>query len=197
VLFPGLKDQDQAFPTLIARVVPLGLRGFFLTGILATTMSTASAYLAASSSILIQDLYQPLFKAAGHGKSLLRSSRVATIVLAALAFAIALRYANIVDVVIFSTLVAPAAIFFPLVFGLYIKRTNRRAGFLAILGAAVGGVVDEVWLFGHTPVVGAVDPLFFGPLIGLIVLVVSMFLTQVQDTPRATPHLQSDMEGSR
>jgi len=72
--------------------------------------------------------------------------------------------------VIFSTLVSPAAIFFPLVFGLYVKRTNRRIGFAAILVAAIAGVADQAWLAGHAPLIGAIDPLFFGPLAGLIVL---------------------------
>ncbi len=171
VLMPGLHDPDQAFPQLIARVIPAGLRGFFLTGILATTMSTASAYLAASSSILVQDLYEPLLGRDLARKGLVRSSRIATIGLAVMAFAVALRYPDVVAVVIFSTLVAPAAIFFPLVFALYVKRTNRRAGFYAIATAALAGVIDQVWLSGHTPVIGAIDPLFFGPLAGLIVLV--------------------------
>ena len=173
VLLPGLKDQNQAFPALISHVVPAGLRGFFLTGILATTMSTASAYLAASSSICVQDLYEPFVRRASSGTHLLRTSRFATVLLAVFSFIIALRFPDIVNVVIFSTLVAPAAIFFPLVFGLYIKRTNRRAGFAAILVAASAGVIDQIWIAGHTPVIGAVDPLFFGPLAGLIVLIAS------------------------
>jgi len=173
VILPGLSDPDQAFPQLIGLVIPMGLRGFFLTGILATTMSTASAYLAASSSILVQDLYEPLFARPIHGAHLLLSSRTATILLAALAFVVALRFPNIVNVVIFSTLVAPAAIFFPLVFALYVKRNNRRSGFAAILCAAVAGVADQGWIAGHAPLIGAIDPLFFGPLVGLVVLTVA------------------------
>jgi SSS family solute:Na+ symporter len=183
-LMPGLHDQNQAFPALIERVVPVGLRGFFLTGILATTMSTASAYLAASSSVLVQDVYEPLLRSGLQGRHLLRTSRIATIGLAAAAFVIALYFPTIVNVVIFSTLVAPAAIFFPLLFALYFKRTNRRAGFYAILSAAVAGVADQAWVAGHGGVIGAIDPLFFGPAIGLTVLLAATFATRPVAEPR-------------
>lgn len=187
VLLPGLHDPNQAFPQLIERVVPAGLRGFFLTGILATTMSTASAYLAASSSVLVQDIYEPLVKREAAGHHLVGTSRIATILLAVVSFVIALNFPNIVNVVIFSTLVSPAAIFFPLVFGLYIKRTNRTVGFAAILVAALTGVADQAWLAGHTPIIGAIDPLFLGPLAGLIVLAGATLAAPAHTTPIERP----------
>lgn len=189
VIVPHLHDPDQAFPQLIAQVVPAGLRGFFLTGILATTMSTASAYLAASSSILVQDVYEPLSRRDLGGHDHLRLSRTATVALAALAFAIALVYPSVVDVVIFSTLVAPAAIFFPLVFALYWRRLTPAAGFYAILFAALAGSLDQVLLAGRSGFIGAINPLFFGPGVGLLVLMAfalpgSTAMRQLQSEPR-------------
>jgi SSS family solute:Na+ symporter len=184
VLVPGLHDPDQAFPQLIARVIPNGLRGFFLTGILATTMSTASAYLAASSSVLVQDVYEPLAGPGLHTRKLLRVSRYVTVLLAAAALAIALNFPNVVDAVIFSTLVAPAAMFFPLVFALYRKHADPLAGFCAILAGALAGVIDQVAVAGRPGLLGAINPLFAGPAIGLAVL---LLVTALRGAQKSRP----------
>jgi SSS family solute:Na+ symporter len=174
VLVPGLKNQDEAFPNLVAHIFPQGLRGFFLTGIMATTMSTASAYLAAPSSVFVQDIYEPLVRKSLKHHDLLKVSRVSVIFLAAIALVVALRVPGIVDAVVFSTIVSPAAIFFPLVLALYWKRTNLRAGFLAILSAAGTGAISQGFLFERVPgLLGAIHPLFLGPGIGLAVLIIA------------------------
>jgi solute:Na+ symporter, SSS family len=186
VLVPGLKDQDQAFPSLIANVFPHGLRGFFLTGILATTMSTASAYLAAPSSVFVQDLYEPLMRKRLKHHGLLNVSRISIIFLAGIALVVALRFPGVVNAVVFSTIVAPAAIFFPLMLALYWKRTNTRAGFWAILLAALSGVYSQGYLYGHVHgMLGALHPLFLGPFLGLAVLLIATLLAPARTTEPA------------
>lgn len=171
VLLPGLPHQDEALPALIRDVLPAGLRGFFLTAILATTMSTASAWLAAASSLFVQDLYEPLSGRQLEERPLLRLSRLATIVVAAGSLAIAHYAPGVVNAVVFSTLVAPAAVFAPLMLGLYWRRIDRSAGFWALLAGAAAGVVSHVFLYGRMGgALGSLHPLFFGPGAGLLVL---------------------------
>jgi SSS family solute:Na+ symporter len=196
VLLPGLSHQDQALPALIHGVLPPGLRGFFLTAILATTMSTASAWLAASSSLFIQDLYEPIKGRGLTERALLLASRLATIVLAAGALAIALVAPGVVNAVVFSTLVAPAAVFFPLMLGLYWKGARRRAGFAAILAGALAGVLSHVLLYGGAGgALGEVHPLFFGPGVGLLVLL-GMSLAGGSGAPKTTAPARSPASGA-
>jgi SSS family solute:Na+ symporter len=177
VLLPALPHQDEALPALIREVLPHGLRSFFLTAILATTMSTASAWLAASASLLVQDLYEPLSGRRLAERPLLRASRLTTVAAAAAALAIALTAPGVVAAVVFSTLVAPAAVFGPMILGLYWKRIDRRAGFWGLLVGAAAGVVSQVWLYGRAAgPAGAIHPLFFGPALGLVVLLGLTFL---------------------
>lgn len=201
VLIPGLADSDKAFPRLVADVFPHGLRGFFLTGILATTMSTASAYLAAPSSVFVQDLYEPLMRKRLKHHGLLAVSRISVVGLAAVAFALALRFPGIVNSVVFSTIVAPAAIFFPLMFALYWKRTNTRAGFWAILVAAGVGAYSQLRLYQHVSGFwGWIHPLFLGPAMGLLVLLLATMIAPARDaTPSAealeeAAELEEDLE---
>ncbi|MBI4168993.1 MAG: sodium:solute symporter family protein [Acidobacteria bacterium] len=171
VLLPGLPHQDEALPVLIKDVLPAGLRGFFLTAILATTMSTASAWLAAAASLFVQDIYEPLCGGHLEERPLLSLSRWTMIGVAAGSLAIAHWAPGVVNAVVFSTLVAPAAVFAPMMLGLYWRRIDRRAGFWALLVGAVAGVGSQVFLYGRAG--GALrdlHPLFFGPGAGLLVL---------------------------
>jgi SSS family solute:Na+ symporter len=198
VLLPDLPHQDEALPTLIRDILPHGLRGFFLTAILATTMSTASAWLAASSSLIVQDIYEPLTRRRLEQKPLLFASRLVTVAVAALALVIALGAPGVVNAVVFSTLVAPAAVFGPMMLGLYWKRIDRRAGFWSLLAGAAAGVASQVWLYGRAGgPAGAIHPLFFGPAAGLAVLLGLTFLRRPADGAGVTTTPRSPASGAR
>jgi SSS family solute:Na+ symporter len=59
VLGPG-QDGLQAMPELLARILPNGVRGVVVAGMLAATMSVNSSYLLGWSSIIAQDIVMPL-----------------------------------------------------------------------------------------------------------------------------------------
>jgi SSS family transporter len=180
VLLPGLPNPDEALPRLIADVLPRGLRGFFLTAILATTMSTASAWLAAGASLVVQDGYEPLVAGRLDERRLLCVSRLTIVMLAALALTVALSFPGVVDAVVFSTLVAPAAVFVPMMLGLYWKRPTGTAGFSALLAAALAGVLSQALWYRSAPGwLGAVHPLFLGPAAGLSMLLAIVALRTV------------------
>ena len=80
VLLPGLESPDQAFPALIARLLPEGLRGLILTALVAAIMSSLDSALNAAASLLTMDFVQPL-RPSLSGRSLLRIGRVFTAIL--------------------------------------------------------------------------------------------------------------------
>jgi len=57
VLYPGLEVPDNAFATIVDGALPVGLKGLVLAAALAAVMSTASACLLASSTILANDVW--------------------------------------------------------------------------------------------------------------------------------------------
>lgn len=169
VLLPGLANQDEALPALIQHIFPPGLRSFFLAAVLATTLSTASSYLSAGSSLFAKDLFERFAREPSEER-LLRVSRLSTIGIAAAALGLALTAPRIVDAVVLSTLVYHAATFVPIVAGLYWKRASRAAGFWSILAGALGGVASHFLLYDRVPVVGALHPMFVGPLLSVAAL---------------------------
>ena len=77
-LLPDLAQHDEALPALIKHIFPPGVRGLFLTGIVAATMSTSSSFLAAGSSLFAKDIYEPLLGRGSSEQHLLKVSRLAT-----------------------------------------------------------------------------------------------------------------------
>jgi len=69
-------DRDiMALPTFLAAVVPSGLLGILIAGMLAAEMSTNSSYLLAWSSVIYNDIMQPIHKNAWSDKKGIRTNR--------------------------------------------------------------------------------------------------------------------------
>ena len=176
-LLPGLENQDAALPQLIAQVLPEGVRALIITAVIAATMSTSSSWLAAGASLAVQDLYEPILGRGATEQEQVTHSRVLVIVIAVLSLGTTLLFPAVVDQVIFATLIGPAAIFVPFVMAVFWRRTPTHAGFWAILAAAAAGSVSHLFL--HEQVVGVlgdIEPMFFGPLVGLLVMLVAALL---------------------
>ena len=65
-LFPGMKDPDQAFPTLVRELVPVGLSGVVMAGLASGLLSHISSVLNSCSTVFTMDLYRPVL---GHDRS--------------------------------------------------------------------------------------------------------------------------------
>lgn len=61
VLFPNLKNSDQAFPTLVENLLPAGLVGLVMAGLIAAIMSHVSGALNSCTTIATMDFYMPYF----------------------------------------------------------------------------------------------------------------------------------------
>jgi solute:Na+ symporter, SSS family len=63
-LYPNLEKGDLAFPTLVHELLPPGLSGLVLAGLIAATMSHVSGALNSCSTIITIDFYLPFRKGA-------------------------------------------------------------------------------------------------------------------------------------
>ncbi|MBI4324368.1 MAG: sodium/solute symporter [Chloroflexi bacterium] len=91
-LYPDLKDPDQAFPTLVRELVPVGLSGIVMAGLASGMMSHISSVLNSCSTVFTMDLYKPFL---GRGKSeqqMVRVGRVSGFVILAIATLLAIWF---------------------------------------------------------------------------------------------------------
>jgi Na+/proline symporter len=163
--FPALADADAAYPTLVAELMPAGMKGLFLAAFLAALMSSVDSYLNSAATILVNDIYRRFIRPAAADTHLLTVGRITTIVLVCWAIAFALYLSRLEGTgiyTIFQTLMAffqgPALAI--LLCGLFWRRATGPA---ALLGFIVG-VATAVTLFAlsQEPVYSALGwpPLF-------------------------------------
>ncbi|MDR3218738.1 MAG: sodium:solute symporter [Dysgonamonadaceae bacterium] len=78
-----LSSADAAFPTLVAKLLPAGVKGLVVCGILAALMSSLASLFNSSAMLFTIDFYKK-FKPAAPEKTLLYVGRMATVVIVVL-----------------------------------------------------------------------------------------------------------------
>ncbi len=139
----SLEDADQALPALITQVMPSGLKGLAIAGLLAALMSSLSSAFNSSSTLLTIDFYQK-YRPDASEKDLVRFGRLATVILVVLS----LGWIPFMDALmgggIFHYLQSIQAYISPpitavFLLGLFFKWINARGAIVTLwLGFAIG-----------------------------------------------------------
>ncbi len=79
----ALADENEALPTLVATLLPVGLRGLVIAGLLAALMSSLSSVFNSCSTLITWDVYRKLNPAASE-RRLVWVGRLSTVVLTVL-----------------------------------------------------------------------------------------------------------------
>jgi solute:Na+ symporter, SSS family len=169
VMLPDIQ-ADNAFARIATEALPVGVTGLVLAAALAAVMSTASAGLLASSTILANDVYAGFIARGDHNKVLV--SRVTTLLVGIVVLVISLIVSDVVGALTVAYDLLSGALFVPIVGALFWRRATA-AGALASMAA--GSVVVVIFmvldgLFANTPII-------WGMLASLVVFVVVSLLT--------------------
>ena len=135
---PPLADPDLAFATIVNAVLPVGMRGLILAAALAAIMSTCSACLLASSTVLIEDVYLPLRRSGGIGSVAL--TRVVTLLLGVSATVVACLTAGIIAALTVAYDLLAGCLFVPVIGAILWKRGTGRAALTSIAASSVAVV---------------------------------------------------------
>lgn len=139
-----LQVNDEAFPTLVKALMPLGLRGLLAGGLLAALMSSLASVYNACSTLFTMDIYQKI-KPEASGKELVKVGRIATGVVVLLGMAWIPLMSRISGTLyqylqsVQSYLAPPIAAVFLL--GVFFKRINGKG---ALTGMIVGFIVGLI-----------------------------------------------------
>ncbi len=144
VLHPDLSDGDTAYPRLAAELLPIGLRGLFLSAFLAALMSSVDSYLNSAATLFTKDFYQRFWRKDADEHQILVAGRVTTAFLmvfgVAFSFVLMRTKSGIYD--IFQTLMSffqgPA--FGVLLLGLLWRRATGGAALLGFLSGVAMAV---------------------------------------------------------
>lgn len=137
------KGSNQAFPALVTQVLPMGVRGLVVAGLMAALMSSLASVLNSSSTLFTIDIYKKL-RPESSERHLVWVGRVATAVLLVISFAWIPMMGDVAEVLyvylqkVQSYMAPPIfAVFF---LGLFIRRLNGVGCMAGLIGGFVLGM---------------------------------------------------------
>ncbi len=146
VLVPQLDSADQAIPSLTALVLNDWGGALFLAGVVAAGMSTFAGVLIIISSSMVRDVWIH-----GLGRQLspgaeLKANRLMSLAVGVISVLIALKPPALVLVLTaFSWAIIASTNLWPLLFGLYWKRTSARATLYSMVAGVAAALIWQAW----------------------------------------------------
>jgi SSS family solute:Na+ symporter len=140
---PGF-DANLALPHLVNTILPLGLKGIAVAGLLSVIMSTADSYLHSASICLVHDTIKPLYKKEISDRTELRLTQATTFLLGTGALILAIGFKSILGIVLFSANFWGPIMILPLYTGLMGYKVSNRCFYA---GMASGIITFLYWYF--------------------------------------------------
>lgn len=168
IINPAL-NPNLALPHVISTVMPIGLRGLAIAGMLAVVMSSADAFLNAASISFVHDIARPLLRDKLPDGRALAVSRLATLVVGAAAIVFALSIESVLDILLYTYQFWTPCILVPLVAGILGFRTHPKAFYASALAGIAGVFFWNVVLGAPSVVTGAIE----GALLGIVLSAVT------------------------
>lgn len=128
-------DPEQVLAIVLGRLLPDGVRGVVLAGLIAAAMSTFDSTLNAGASYMVRDIYQSYLKPDANQRDLMRASRWATAILCVSGVLLASLVPNINQIWGLLTMGLGAGLFVPNFLRWYWPRFN---GYGFAIGTGVG-----------------------------------------------------------
>ncbi len=191
VLYPDLQTPDLVFPTLVADLIPVGLKGVILAALVAAITSSVDSVLNSTSTLVTMDFVKP-FRPNASDKMLVKVGRITTFTVMVIAVLWAPQIQNFPSLWDYfqSTLAyttPPIVALF--IGGIFWRGANRHGAFASLILSLILGImgfaaVEVVGLFYIHFLYAAAIMLVFS----IIVLVVGSNLSKA-DAPEKTEGL--------
>lgn len=197
----GAVSSENVFIEMITRLFTQDIAlpfigGLFLCGILAAIMSTADSQLLVTASSVAEDIYKGVLKKDADDKVVLNVSRVTVVVVAVLAYMIALDPDSSIMGLVSNAWAGLGAAFGPTVLlSLFWKRTNFQG---AVAGILSGAVTVLVW--DYIPMIGGQTPGaatgIYSLAVGFIISILSI-ITVSMLTPPPSEEMLREFEDAK
>ncbi|MCG5122042.1 sodium:solute symporter family protein [Streptomyces sp. T7(2022)] len=143
-------DYNDAIPVLMRDLLPNGVLGIAVTGLLAAFMAGMAANVSSFNTVFTNDIWAAYLKKGREDGYYLKAGRVVTAVGVLIGMGtafIAAGFSNIMNYLqtLFSFFNVPLFVVF--IIGMFWKRTTPAAGFWGLLAGTVAAMVNYFWLY--------------------------------------------------
>ncbi|HEU4554593.1 MAG TPA: sodium:solute symporter family protein [Chitinophaga sp.] len=194
VINPSLTglQPEGAYMMLCQQVLPAGLIGLVLSGMISASASKANTTINIMAVVFAHDVYKKVFNRHATEKTLVRAARFFTVLFGAITIAIAMMVpmiGGIVEMVLSTASIAGGALFAPIIWTLYSRRQTATSVISASLCALVVSLALK--LFGNELIGYKLDRMWETVLgVGIPVLVLLLWeIYYIVAQKEAAPHL--------
>ncbi|MBS4036254.1 MAG: sodium:solute symporter [Ignavibacterium sp.] len=135
-----ISDPEKVLPTVIFNILPLGLKGLLVAGLMAAAMSTFSSLINSGASYWVRDIYQEFINPDATEKKLIVHGRLASVIIVLLGLGLTINIKSINEIWGWLTMGLGAGMVVPLLLRWYWWRMNGfgfTAGTVFGMGTAI------------------------------------------------------------
>jgi len=195
IIFPGIMafqlygdkitDPDHAYPYMLQRILPVGLRGIMFAALFGAVMSSLDSMLNSASTIFTIDLYKRHFRPNASPKSLVKTGRIATgvfVIVGCLWAPLVSNFGQLFDYIQkFWGFITPG-ILVVFVFGLVVRKAPPASAVVALLlGPVLYGML--LWLLPEIPFLNHMAFVFLALVAVMAVITVLKPMAQPNEMP--------------
>jgi SSS family solute:Na+ symporter len=142
-------DPNLSMPFVIKEVLPVGLCGVVIAGVISIVMSSADSFLNAASVSFTNDVVSPLAKTRINTRHELFAVRFINLFVGILSVIFAIKIKSILDILVYSYNFWSPIVLVPLVAAIMGIKATRKSFFLGSLAGVLGVIVWKLVL--HNP----------------------------------------------
>jgi solute:Na+ symporter, SSS family len=162
IMLPTI-DPNLTLPSVIDKVMPIGLKGLAIAAIIAVVMSSADSFLNAASVAFVHDLIKPYKRLTPKQELLI--TRTATVVIGILAVIFALNIASVLDILLYSYNFWAPVILIPFVAGIMGRNASPKIFILSAISGICAVVFWNIFFAQNTQI----DGLVIGTMINFLI----------------------------
>ncbi|HJD66089.1 MAG TPA: sodium:solute symporter family protein [Rickettsia endosymbiont of Bembidion nr. Transversale] len=174
-LYPE-QPSSLVLPYLINQIIPPLIQGLVISGLLAAVMSTADSDLNVTSIAIVKDIINPILKVKNEQKLLL-IARIINVATGSLAIIAALKFNNVIDLVVFFTGFWGPIILVPLVTTLFSIRVPTQ---IMVLSSLSGAATFLIWEYYSLPLqYFNLRGVFIGTIVSCLIFVLAIITNKI------------------
>lgn len=97
IYFPVLSDAENAYPSMLNELLPVGLKGVMVASLLAAFMSTLDTHLNWGSSYLVNDIYEPYLRPGRSKGHYVKAGQLSMLIILLIAVVVAFRLTGLLE----------------------------------------------------------------------------------------------------
>ena len=139
-----INDPEMVLPRVVGELVPVGIKGFLIAGLMAAAMSTFDSTVNAGAAYWVKDIYQAYINPNASRKQLMLHSRVSSVLIVILGLLFSLFIKNINEIWGWITMSIGAGLMIPMLVRWYWWRLNGYGFAIGTVAGMVAAVFQKM-----------------------------------------------------